>query len=191
MFENVVYSGTGSGPETPEPCTGKSYSTVNGKTSVCINNKMVSSCTDEGTVYSQSKLTGKRIICKGGLWVSETSPVNESETNTEPHGAAPPTGRTKAVTICQQGTALRITMMLYNSSVGKHDVTRIRYCNYENQPIQVMFKICKPTPENCATIAATHTMLENLCVNDESSYIASPIENVTIKIMNLAPGKVC
>lgn len=84
-------------------CTGKAVLDSNGVLSVCTDGKLVSSCTGEGGVYSETATD--KVVCKGGKWVKEAvssgvPPANQSE---ETNGTAT-TGNTSSAPATSSAT---------------------------------------------------------------------------------------
>lgn len=89
----LVSAGCTSSP-AQEKCLPGTILTVNGKTTVCVEEKMTDSCTVEGSVYKQTE--NSKTVCSGGKWtvqqlptrtqVSPPVPVNNSASAQECSG---------------------------------------------------------------------------------------------------------
>lgn len=62
-----------------QKCIGKSYATLDGKTTACVDGKMTEKCTKEGEIYVTSNFLEEQIICENGKWVSK--PISESSSS--------------------------------------------------------------------------------------------------------------
>jgi hypothetical protein len=68
----VLFAGC-TGSPAGETCSGKATLSMNGELKACVDGKMVSTCADEGSVYSQT--ADEKIACSGGKWVKQAMPA--------------------------------------------------------------------------------------------------------------------
>lgn len=94
----IGYSGSSS-------CTGKMSTTINGETQVCVNEKMTSTCSTEGELYSET--SKKKIVCTEGKWVPQESSSSE-DTENDPFSGSCTGKQSKTVKgvskVCVNGT---------------------------------------------------------------------------------------
>lgn len=80
----VLFAGC-TGTPAGETCSGKATLSMNGELKACVDGKMTSECTGEGSVYSES--VNEKIVCSGGIWVKQAVPTANA---TVPANQTPP-----------------------------------------------------------------------------------------------------
>gem|GEM_PF-6198565 len=142
-------AGTGVNPESmgsqdlikeQTNCTGKSYATINGKTSACVNGVMTETCTKEGEVYKESEFLKTKIVCENGKWVSkklseETENEGSSGTSEGSSGSSGNSGT--------EGSTTGVTYSYYcdNDKDGDYGSTK-----FTTQSVEIPLHCTKSVP---------------------------------------------